>query len=112
MTHAQLAIFAALAVAAARMARLYPLEKPGDLRDVDRIIHGPLWGLVQRAAVGAGGVHRLWRRGEQSPAALLAGGAGRWAARADRPTRRLAEDGVWIMAVLAGLLVLGLAFAS
>ena len=111
LTHVQLAVSAALAVVAARLTRLYPLEKPGDLRDVDRLIHGPLWSLVQRAAIAAGGIHRFWRRNEQSTADLFTRVASRWAALADRPTRRLASDGVWLMAVLAGLLALGLAFA-
>lgn len=111
LSHVQLAVSAALAVAAARLARLYPLEKPGDLRDVDCLIHGPLWRLLQRSATGAGAVHRFWRRHEQAGADLVGSAAGRWAALADRPTRRLASDGVWLMAVLAGLLFLGLAFA-
>ncbi len=111
MTHLQLAIFAALAVAAARMARLYPVEKPGDMRDVDRLIHGPFWLMVQRVGSAGASLHRFWRGGEQRSADLLARVAGRWAALADRPTRRLAADGVWLLAVLAALLILCLVFA-
>ena len=111
VTHVQLAVFAGLAVVVARMARLYPVEQPGDMRDVDRLIHGPLWRLVQRLGAAGAGVHRFWRGGEQRSADLVARVASRWAALADRPTRRLAADGVWLLAVLAGFLLLGLAFA-
>jgi len=111
MTQVQLAVFAGLAVVVARLARLYPVEKPGDMRDVDRLIHGPLWALVQRVGSAAGGVHRFWRGGEQRGADVLARVTSRWAALADRPTRRLAADGTWLLATLAGLLILCLIFA-
>jgi multicomponent Na+:H+ antiporter subunit D len=111
-SHVQLAAFAALAVAAARLARLYPVERPGDIRDVDRLIHGPLWGLVQRAGSMLGGVHRTWRSGEEGAAGLIVRVAARWSALADRPTRRLAADGVWTLAALAGIAGLALAFAQ
>jgi NADH:ubiquinone oxidoreductase subunit 5 (subunit L)/multisubunit Na+/H+ antiporter MnhA subunit len=111
VTHVQLGVSAALAVAAARMARLYPVEKPGDLRDVDRLIHGALWSLVQRAGTAGGGLHRMWRGGEQRSADWLSRIAGSWVALADRPTRRLASDGVWLLAVLGGFVILCLVFA-
>jgi multicomponent Na+:H+ antiporter subunit D len=111
MTHLQLAIFAGLAVAAGRMARLYPVEKPGDLRDVDRLIHGPVWSLVQRAGAMLAGVHAAWRRGEQGTGVALARLAARWTALADRPTHRLAADATWILATLAAVMGLSVGFA-
>lgn len=110
-THLQLALFAALAVAAARMARLYPVERGGDLRDVDRLIHGPLWTLAQRIGGALAGVHRAWRAGEGRSAELVGKLALRWSSLADRPTRRLAGDAAWILFMLAGVLGLTLAFA-
>ncbi|MDX2235156.1 MAG: proton-conducting transporter membrane subunit [Hyphomonadaceae bacterium] len=111
MSHLQFGAFAALAVAAARMARLYPVETPGELRDVDRIIHGPLWTLAQRAGAALAGAHRLWRRGEQRGAETIVRLAGRWTALADRPARRLAADAAWILIALSGLLALSIAIA-
>lgn len=111
MSHLQLALFSGLAVAAARMARLYPVEKPGDLRDLDRLIHGPIWTLVQKAGAALGGVHRAWRAGEQGTFERLTRLATSWTALADRPTRRLAADTAWILVTLAGVMGLSVGFA-
>lgn len=108
MTHLQLGIFAALAVAAARLAKLYPVERPGDLRDLDRLIHGPLWKLVQRGAGALAALHVVWRAGEARTADVATRFASRWTALSDRPTRRLAADVVWVLAVLAGFMALSL----
>lgn len=110
-THLQLALFAALAVAAARMAQIYPVERGGALRDADRLIHGPLWRLAQWAGASLSGVHRAWRAAEAGGAAVAGRLALRWTRLSDRPTRRLAADGAWILAMLAGVLTLALAFA-
>jgi len=109
-SHLQLAVFAALAVAAARIARLYPVER-GDLRDVDRLIHGPIWKLAQRIGAALAGVHRAWRAGEGRTADVVGRLALRWTQASDRPTRRLAADAAWILFMLAGVLALSLAFA-
>jgi multicomponent Na+:H+ antiporter subunit D len=112
MVHVQLATFAALAFAAARAAKLHDVDEgPSDLRDIDALIYGPLWRLVQRAGGALEAFHLFWRRREAAAAAQI----GRWAETfltlADRPARRLATDGAWLLAIPAALLVVIFVFA-
>lgn len=111
LTHMQLAVFAGLAVAAARMARIYPVERGGDLRDADRLIHGPLWSLARRAGSLLAGIHRTWRAGEARGAEAAWRLAVRWTRASDRPARRLATDAACVLAMLAGILALSAGFA-
>jgi multicomponent Na+:H+ antiporter subunit D len=111
MMHIQLAIFATLGVVAARLLRLYPLERPGDLRDVDRLIHGGLWRLVQQSGAALAGLHTFWRGLERQGADLVGRAALRWTALSDRPTRRLAADSAWLIALMTGFLALSLIYA-
>ena len=87
------------------------MERAGELRDVDRLIHGPLWRGAQWIGGKLAVVHRAWRKGETASAELAGKLALRWTRLADRPTRRLASDGVWLLAMLAGVLALTLAFS-
>jgi multicomponent Na+:H+ antiporter subunit D len=111
LTHMQLAVFAGLAVVAARMAQLYPVERAGDLRDADRLIHGPFWRLAQQAGAALAVVHRAWRAGEAKGADALWRTAVRWTRASDQPARRLATDAAYVLAILAGVLVLTVGFA-
>jgi multicomponent Na+:H+ antiporter subunit D len=112
MMHIELAIFAGLAFAAARAARLHEADsRSAALLDVDTLIHGPLWRLA--GAVGRAGeaAHLAWRRREAAAAA----GFGRFARavleRVDLPGRRLAPDAVWLMAITGGVLAIIFIFA-
>jgi len=112
MVHVQLATFAGMAFLAALVGKLYAAdETPFDLRDVDALIHGPLWRLVQMIGAAAERFHLFWRGLEAAGAARL----GRWAdlflSVADRPARRVAADGVWLLALPAALLALIFVFA-
>lgn len=111
-THLQLAIFAGLAVAAARILRLYPVERGGELRDADRLIHGPLWRLVQGGGNALGALHRAMRAAETRAGSLAARLAERLTQLADRPTRRLAPDAAWVLATVAGVISLALVAAA
>ncbi len=112
MTHIELVVFAAMAFAAARAARLHDADERGlALADVDALIHGPLWRGVRRAGAAAESFHRMWRRGEAGTAARLSGWVSAWLADADRPARRLLPDAAWLLAAVAGILVLIFIFA-
>jgi multicomponent Na+:H+ antiporter subunit D len=112
MIHIQLAVFAGLAFAAARAARLHDAdERAFDLADMDALIHGPLWRLVRRAGDAAGAAHRRWRAGEAAAAALAGALIGRLVGGADRPGRRLLPDAAWLLALVAGFLALIFVFA-
>lgn len=112
MVHVQLATFAGIAFLAALVGKLYSADDgPSDIRDVDALIHGPLWRLVQMLGAVAERFHIFWRGLEAAAAAQL----GRWADRllsgADRPALRVAADAVWLLALPAGLLALIFIFA-
>lgn len=112
MIHIQLAVFAGLAFAAARAARLHDADESAlNLRDVDALLYGPLWRGVQRAGGAAEAFHRFWRRREAAGASTLGKWAERLLAGADRPARRLLPDAAWTLAILATLLVIIFVFA-
>lgn len=110
MIHIQLATFAGLAFAAARAAKFHD-ETGGDLHDVDALLYGPLWRLVQRAGGAADAFHRFWRAGEAQTAARFGQWAETFLSGADRPARRFAADGAWLMILPAALLALIFVFA-
>jgi multicomponent Na+:H+ antiporter subunit D len=112
MVHLQLAAFALLAFAGARMARLHDVDEAGgDLRDVDTLIHGPLWRLTRRAGEIAASAHRAWRAGEAGLAARLGQATLGWFATVDRPRRALVSPEAWILLLPTALLVVIFVFA-
>lgn len=112
MVHIQLAAFAMLAFAAARMAKLHDVDEAGgDLRDIDTLIHGPLWRFVLRAGEAASRGHRAWRAGEAGLAARLGRLTLGWLATVDRPRAVFLSAGAWTMALPAALLVVIFVFA-
>ncbi len=112
MVHIQLAVFAGLAFAAARAAGLHDVDEAGgNLRDVDTLIHGPLWRLVRRAGAAASAAHRAWRAGEAGFAARLGRATLGWLAAVDRPRRTLVSAGAWVLVLPATLLAVIFVFS-
>jgi len=112
VVHVQLATFAGIAFLAALVGKLYaPDDTPSDIADIDALIHGPLWRLMQGLGATTERLHLFWRRLEAAGAARL----GRWAdlllAASDRPALRIATDAVWLLTIPAALLVLIFVFA-
>lgn len=108
----QLSAFAGLAVIAARLLRVYPQERPGEVRDADWLIHGVLWRGVQRAGGLLQGLNDAWGRGEGRLGGWLAALAARAFSRTDLPWRPLAAPAAWLLFVAAAGLAFLLGYVS
>lgn len=104
LTQLQLIVAAALMFVLARMARLYPTPKSGEIPDLDWLLRAPVRSAGRGAIYAAAAINSFVLRRSEGLGAWAVKASGGWLARADRPARDGAASAFWLIAATAMLL--------